>query len=122
MCSATTSRWSTSGYPPPSRPRSPSRGGSGRRAASRAGSGRAVGANALDRAARAGRIDHADAPGRPHECRAPMFRLPDASLRTKLYVPVIGYAVLVAGVLFLANWLIGMYRVHGPVYQQIADD
>src|SRR5262249_29519672 len=35
---------------------------------------------------------------------------------------VIGYTVLVAGVLVLANWLIQTYRVHGPVYQQIEDD
>ena len=51
-----------------------------------------------------------------------MIRLRDVSLRTKLYALVIGYTVLVSAVLLLAGYLIRTYRVHGPVYDGIADD
>lgn len=51
-----------------------------------------------------------------------MFRLRDLSLPTKLYALVIGYSVLVAGVLVLAGHLMRTYRVHGPVYEEIATD
>ncbi|HEX4612151.1 MAG TPA: methyl-accepting chemotaxis protein [Urbifossiella sp.] len=49
-----------------------------------------------------------------------MIRLRDISLRTKLYALVIGYSVLVAGVLVLAGYLLRTYRVSGPVYEEIA--
>ncbi|HYH69642.1 MAG TPA: methyl-accepting chemotaxis protein [Urbifossiella sp.] len=51
-----------------------------------------------------------------------MFRLRDLSLSTKLYALVVGYSVLVTGVLLLAGYLMRTYRVHGPVYDVIADD
>jgi methyl-accepting chemotaxis protein WspA len=51
-----------------------------------------------------------------------MPHLRDVSLRTKLYALVIGYSVLVAGVLVLAVLLLRTYRVHGPVYEEIATD
>ena len=51
-----------------------------------------------------------------------MIRLRDVSIRTKLYALVIGYTVLVTGGLATAIYLLTTYRVHGPVYQQIADD
>ena len=51
-----------------------------------------------------------------------MIRLRDVSIRTKLYALVIGYTVLVAAVLLLAGYLMRTYRVHGPVYDRIADD
>jgi methyl-accepting chemotaxis protein WspA len=51
-----------------------------------------------------------------------MFRLRDLSLPTKLYALVIGYSVLVTGVLALAGYLMRTYRVHGPVYEEIATD
>ena len=51
-----------------------------------------------------------------------MFRLRDLSLRTKLYALVIGYTVLVTGGLTHAIVLLMTYRVHGPVYEQIAED
>src|SRR5687767_5121357 len=49
-----------------------------------------------------------------------MIRLRDVPLRTKLYALVIGYSVLVAGVLVLAGVLLRTYRVNGPVYDEIA--
>ncbi len=51
-----------------------------------------------------------------------MFRLRDLSLPTKLYGLVIGYSVLVTGVPALAGYLMRTYRVHGPVYEEIATD
>jgi methyl-accepting chemotaxis protein WspA len=51
-----------------------------------------------------------------------MIRLRDVSLKTKLYALVIGYTVLVTGGLTHAIILLMTYRVHGPVYEQIADD
>lgn len=48
-----------------------------------------------------------------------MIRLRDVPLRTKLYALVIGYTVLVGGVLLLAGLLFRTYKVHGPVYQEI---
>jgi len=51
-----------------------------------------------------------------------MFRLRDVSLKTKLNALVIGYTVLVTGGLATAVYLLMTYRVHGPVYDQIADD
>ena len=51
-----------------------------------------------------------------------MIHLRDISLRTKLFALVIGYTVLVGGVLLLAAFVMKTYRVHGPVYQEIADD
>lgn len=51
-----------------------------------------------------------------------MFRLRDWSLPAKLYALVVGYSVLVAGVLILAGYLMRTYRVHGPVYEEIATD
>ena len=51
-----------------------------------------------------------------------MIRLSNISLRTKLFALVIGYTVLVGTVLLLSGYLMKTYRVHGPVYQQIADD
>lgn len=51
-----------------------------------------------------------------------MFRLRDISIRRKLNAQVIGYTILVTGVLILAGNLIRIYRVHGPVFNQIADD
>lgn len=49
-----------------------------------------------------------------------MPHLRDVSLRTKLYALVIGYSVLVAGVLVLAGVLLRTYRINGPVYEEIA--
>jgi len=51
-----------------------------------------------------------------------MIHLRNVSLRTKLYALVVGYTVLVTGVLILAAVLLRTYRVHGPVYDKIADD
>lgn len=51
-----------------------------------------------------------------------MIRLRDVSLRTKLNGLVIGYTVLVAGCLAMAAYLLMTYRVHGPIYAEIADD
>jgi methyl-accepting chemotaxis protein WspA len=51
-----------------------------------------------------------------------MIRLRDVSLRTKLFALVIGYTVLVGGVLWLSAYEMNHYRVHGPVYDQIAED
>ncbi|HEY3787845.1 MAG TPA: methyl-accepting chemotaxis protein [Urbifossiella sp.] len=51
-----------------------------------------------------------------------MIHLRDIPLRTKLYAPVIGYTILVGGVLLLASYVMKIYRVHGPVYEQITDD
>ncbi|QDU22688.1 methyl-accepting chemotaxis protein [Urbifossiella limnaea] len=51
-----------------------------------------------------------------------MFRLRDWSLPAKLYALVVGYSVLVAGVLVFAGYLMRTYRVHGPVYEEIASD
>lgn len=51
-----------------------------------------------------------------------MIRLRNVSIRTKLYALVIGYTVLVTGVLALASYHLRMYRVHGPVYDQISED
>jgi methyl-accepting chemotaxis protein WspA len=51
-----------------------------------------------------------------------MIRLRDVPLRTKLYSLVIGYSVLVAGVLVLAGVLLRTYRVNGPVYDEITKD
>ena len=51
-----------------------------------------------------------------------MIRLRDVSLRTKLYALVFGYTILVAGGLTHAIVLLMTYRVHGPVYEQIAQD
>src|SRR5881392_2583468 len=51
-----------------------------------------------------------------------MIRLRDVPLRAKLYALVIGYTVLVAGVLTTAVVLLMTYRVHGPVYEQIDQD
>src|SRR5437868_6473314 len=51
-----------------------------------------------------------------------MIRLRDVPLRAKLYALVIGYTVLVAGGLTHAIVLLMTYRVHGPVYDQIAED
>jgi methyl-accepting chemotaxis protein WspA len=51
-----------------------------------------------------------------------MIHLRDVSLRTKLAGLVLGYTVLVAGVLVMAVYLLMTYRVHGPVYEQITDD
>jgi len=51
-----------------------------------------------------------------------MFRLRDLSLSTKLYALVVGYSVLVTGVLVLAGYLMRTYRVHGPIYDEIATD
>ncbi|MBN9520635.1 methyl-accepting chemotaxis protein [bacterium] len=48
-----------------------------------------------------------------------MFRLRDVSLRTKLYALVIGYSVLVAGVLVLVGVIQRTYRVNGPVYEEL---
>lgn len=53
---------------------------------------------------------------------APMIRLRDVSLRTKLFALVIGYTVLVGSVLLIAGYVMRTYRVHGPVYEQIAED
>ena len=51
-----------------------------------------------------------------------MIRLRDISLRTKLFALVIGYTVLVGSVLLMAGQVMRVYRVHGPVYEQIAED
>ena len=51
-----------------------------------------------------------------------MIRLRDVSLRTKLFALVIGYTVLVGGVLWLSAYEMNHYRVHGPVYDRIAED
>lgn len=51
-----------------------------------------------------------------------MIRLRDVSLRTKLFALVIGYTVLVGGVLWLSAYEMNHYRVHGPVYNTIAED
>ena len=51
-----------------------------------------------------------------------MIRLRDISLRTKLFALVIGYTVLVGSVLLMAGHVMRVYRVHGPVYEQIAED
>ena len=51
-----------------------------------------------------------------------MVRLRDVPLGTKLYALVIGYTVLVTGGLATAVILLNTYRVHGPVYDQIAED
>jgi methyl-accepting chemotaxis protein WspA len=51
-----------------------------------------------------------------------MIRLRDVSLRTKLFALVIGYTVLVGGVLWFSGYEMDLYRVHGPVYDQIAED
>jgi len=51
-----------------------------------------------------------------------MIRLRDISLRTKLYSLVAGYTVLVGAVLWLSSYEMNRYRVHGPVYNQIAED
>ncbi|MFO0797427.1 MAG: methyl-accepting chemotaxis protein [Gemmataceae bacterium] len=51
-----------------------------------------------------------------------MFRLRDWSLPAKLYALVVGYSVLVTGVLILAGYLMRTYRVHGPVYEELAND
>jgi methyl-accepting chemotaxis protein WspA len=51
-----------------------------------------------------------------------MIRLSDLSLRTKLLAPVIGYTILVGGVLLLAGFVMRTYRVHGPVYERISED
>ncbi len=51
-----------------------------------------------------------------------MIRLHDISLRTKLFALVLGYTVLVAAVLILSGYVLRTYRVHGPVYEKLADD
>ncbi len=51
-----------------------------------------------------------------------MIRLRDLSLRMKLFSLVIGYTVLVGCVLALSAYQMDLYRVHGPVYDQIAED
>lgn len=51
-----------------------------------------------------------------------MIRLRDLSLRTKLFSLVIGYTVLVGGVLWLSTYEMNQYRVNGPVYNRIAED